>query len=231
MIYNEAGQLIVTQALTPANFMGLPLVLVADGLTDSSDPRWIAIQALCTEFVPILGKGAGFGLTAAPAVGIDPSGPDGLNDVQTLVTTLRIASKFLTPGGIRPIQLVENRMPVPYVSMRPPCGPIVAINSTSTGSASGLAAAAYSAYFTRFTRNQVFGCAMDAVGPGAGTPEEDPSPPVYNVTLSTLKELQRIWLTGGSSTADGVGSLVQAEGLLPGISLRCNPALIPYLVI
>lgn len=229
ILTNEAGQLLMSRTVTPDKFMGLPLVLVANGLygVGPTDPRWVAVRSICADFVPVLGKGAGYGLTEAPAIGIDSTDPGVNADLDWFTESLRVFSKYLTPGGTRRFLQWDNG-PVPASQARPPCGPIVAID-TFGGPSAAISAAVYSMRWTRYTKAHVFGCAMDAVG--QGLPESSPSPPVYNVTTATLAELRRVWLFGGVIKAEDVASAMAADTLAPGFSVRTNPALIPYLAI
>jgi len=228
MLTNEAGQLLMNRTVTADKFVGLPLILVANELyaNPTTDARWLAIRAICADSVQILGKGAGYGLTEAPAIGIDPSDVSVNADLDWLTESLRVFSKFLTPGSIRRVLMYDNG-PVPPAVARPPAGPIVAIDAFG-GPTTALAAAVYSLRWTRFTRAHVFGCAMDAVG--QGDPEHNPSPPVYSVTLETLKDLRRIWEFGGQVREEDVASIMATDLTSPGFAVRTNPALVPYLI-
>lgn len=230
MLANTAATNILNGTVTQNNFAGPPMVLFADIMPDTSDPRWQAMESFAQAVGGLVGM-------EAPLIGLDVVGGSYAADLATLYAALQAFSSFFDTNFAGPFSWSDG---VGLYQNIPVCGPFFAIPSLG-GPNDHLAdteAWNQSKNYLRCNARHLYGIGMLACG--GGVPEKMPTPPVYNPDelpanyTNTLNTLLSLWRQGGAATSVNISTLQNLEATDPtrlGISRRTHPALVPYIIL
>lgn len=214
---NTTGSEILARTVTPASFLGPPIVVVGDDFA-TSDPRWVALSSMAEALSAV--KGA----PPVPLIWLDPA-----EDQRPLDVALAALSRLFEISSARPYVWSRGGRPIPAS----PCGPIFSMPATtSTATMCNDRAWETSARFVRVPYGNLFGVGLMAIG--KGDPEGFHGPPVYPIppppnAARRLQTLREVWKRGGPSDLGSYQTLIDLESTRFGISRRTHPALVPYI--